>query len=65
MQGGHLRDSRALVRFYGGVENRFLLLQVQHETQLRQRQTGGTGQPEQIVVEIHRITAQTPVMRGT
>lgn len=52
----------AQLGFDGRVENGFFLLQVQHEAQLRQRQTGRPGQTEQRVVEVHRVAAETPVM---
>lgn len=53
------------LRLDGGVQDRLLLLQVEHQAQLRQRQAGRPGQTKQSVVEIHSIAAQPPVMRRT
>lgn len=49
----------------GGVQDCFLLLQVENEPQLGQGQAGRPSQTEQHVVEVNGIATQTPVMGGT
>lgn len=49
----------------GGVQDGFLLLQVEHEAQFGQGQAGGPSETEQRVVEVHGVAAQPPVVGGT
>lgn len=53
------------LRLDGGVQDGFLLLQVQHEAQFREGQARRPSQTEQCVVEVHSVTAKPPVMGGT
>lgn len=64
--GGRVHDGAdPQLRLDGGVEDGFLLLQVEHEAQFWQGQAGRPGQAEQCVVEVHSVTAQPPIMGGT
>lgn len=58
-------DADSELRLDGGVEDSLLLLQVEHQAQLRQRQAGRPGEAEQRVVEVDGIAAQPPVMSRT
>lgn len=53
------------LRLDGGVQDSFLLLQVEHKAQFREGQARRPSQTEQRVVEVYGVTAQPPVMGGT
>lgn len=64
--GGSVHDGAGShVGLDGGVEDGLLLLQVEHQTQLRQRQARRPSQTEQRVVEIDGVAAQPPVVGRT
>lgn len=56
---------RAQLGLDGGVQHGLLLLQVEHQAQLGQRQAGRPRQAEQRVVQVDGVAAQPPVMGGT
>jgi len=63
--GGRVHDRAApQLGLHGGVQDSFLLLQVEHEAQLWQGEAGRPSQTKQGVVEVHGITAQPPVVGG-
>lgn len=64
LHGSRHPDGAPRLGLDGGVEHGFLLLEVQHQAQLGQRQAGRPAQAEERVVQVDRVAPQSPVVGG-
>lgn len=52
------------LRLDGRVEHSFLLFQIEHKAQFWQGQAGRSGQTKQRIIQVHSVTAKSPVKGG-